>query len=348
MVYLGQEAVRDREYDPSVSTSFEQEPRYSQIERALRDRLAKLSPGDSLPSDAMLCEEFGVSRMTARTAVQRLVEEGLVERVPGFGTYVGRRPEIEHAGSPAAAVAMIFTRLAEEQELTVSQLARSLKRPRNEVVGLLETLSRHDLVEPGARAGAYRLGLGILRLGSAVERRFNVRQAALPVMESLHRLSEETIYLCIRRGLDAVCIERLDGLRVQSMALRLGGSLPLHLGAAPRVLLAYEPEELWEEYVSRSDLAPMTPLTLTTRDELFASLERIRADGYAVSEGDVVQGIASVGAPIFSRGGRPCAALSMGGAEPTILGEHRTESIRSVVAGATEISRTLGYERPDV
>ena len=44
-------------------------PRYYEIEQALRARVAKLAPGDPLPSDAELCEEFGVSRMTARNAV---------------------------------------------------------------------------------------------------------------------------------------------------------------------------------------------------------------------------------------------------------------------------------------
>lgn len=327
-----------------MSTSSGQEPQHTRIERELRDRVARLSPGDQLPSDAMLCAEFGVSRATARLAMQRLVDEGLVERVRGFGTYVGKRGAESAGDSSAAAAATILTSLAGDQELTLSELARTLKRPRGEVSRLLESLRRHDLVEPGLRAGTYRLGLGVLRLASAVLQRFDVRQAALPVMEELHRLSGETIYLCVRSGLEAVCIERLDGLRVQSMVLRLGGSLPLHLGAAPRVLLAFEPEELWEQYVVETELRSMTPLSITTQNELFASLDASRRDGYAISDADVVPGIATIGAPIYTHRGTLCAALSMGGAQQTILGDNRDESIRNVVEGAATISRALGHD----
>jgi DNA-binding IclR family transcriptional regulator len=161
-------------------------------------------------------------------------------------------------------------------------------------------------------------------------------------MERIHERVGETVFLLVRRGWDAVCIERLEGLRVQSIALRLGGSLPLHAGAGPRALLAWEPREEWEAFAGSGHLASLTDRTPTTRDDLFRELEDTLAKGYAISDEDVTPGIASIGAPIFDYTGGVRAALSIGGLKTLVLGADRDLIVELVVDGAREISAALG------
>jgi GntR family transcriptional regulator len=68
-------------------------PLYLQLQARLRAmiRTGDLPGGVALPSERVLCEQLDMSRMTVRRAVEALVEEGLLERRHGSGTYV--RPE---------------------------------------------------------------------------------------------------------------------------------------------------------------------------------------------------------------------------------------------------------------
>src|SRR5712692_10080846 len=243
-----------------------------------------------------------------------------------------------------AKAVLLLEALAEEREATPRQLSEALHEPRTTVYRLLTGLQALDMVEAGSRAGTYRLGWRLLRLGSAVIERLDERQAALPVMERIHERTGETVFLCVRRGDDAVCIERLDGLRVQSLALRLGGSLPLHLGAGPRALLAWEPREEWDEFVRSGMLVAFTDKTPTMRAELFRELEQTLAQGYAVSDEDVTPGIASLGAPIFDYTGSVRAALSVGGMKSLVLGKDRKLIAELLVDGAREVSAALGHQ----
>lgn len=74
--------------------------RYEMIAEYLRGLVAAGEPGDRLPSEAELCEQFDVSRMTARQAVQLLASDGWVERRRGAGTFVRAHPVPRDLGSP--------------------------------------------------------------------------------------------------------------------------------------------------------------------------------------------------------------------------------------------------------
>ena len=139
-------------------------PRYYEIEQALRARIADLRPDDPLPSDAMLCVEFGVSRMTARNAVQRLSQEGLVYRVPGRGTFVAEPPVHRQAGN-----LLSFTEEMRRRGRTPSSLVLALdvREP-----GPAEA-SRLQL-DPGAEVVAVR------RLRVADDEPMAIEEAVLP------------------------------------------------------------------------------------------------------------------------------------------------------------------------
>ncbi len=71
----------------------QRELKHVQVREHVRALIADAAPGAAAPSERELVAHFGVARMTVRQALDALVSEGLLERMPGRGTFVARRKQ---------------------------------------------------------------------------------------------------------------------------------------------------------------------------------------------------------------------------------------------------------------
>lgn len=236
--------------------------------------------------------------------------------------------------------------LAEHRELTVQELAAEVDEPRSSLYRLLESMQELGWVMPGAGRGAYRVGVTMFRVGAQAVNGLDVRQLALPILEDLVEETDFSVFLSVRDGYEGLCIERLDGGMVQTFELRLGRSLPLHVGGSSRALLAFDPS-LWDEYIEHVHLKSYTEHTLDTPAKLREALQREYAEGVVISDQDVTPGIAAIGAPVYDHESRLVAAVSISGIAQLLLGDgRRAASTRAVRAAADRISTQLGH-RPE-
>ncbi len=90
--------------EPQPSREDDPTPLYHRIHRELvaRMRDGRLPLGSQVPTEQQLCEAYGVSRVTARRALEQLRQEGLIDRVRGRGSFVARLPEARARTLPQA------------------------------------------------------------------------------------------------------------------------------------------------------------------------------------------------------------------------------------------------------
>jgi GntR family transcriptional regulator len=130
-------------------------PRYARVADALlrEIRSGRYPVGEMLPPELELCEHYGVSRHTAREAIRKLVDLGLISRRPGIGTHVrATQPQGRFVASLSS----------------VSELFQYTQRTRLKVVGSRTVAANAELAamlhcKPGQRwlrVDAYRYPLG--------------------------------------------------------------------------------------------------------------------------------------------------------------------------------------------
>lgn len=238
----------------------------------------------------------------------------------------------------------VLDALAAADELSAQELATLLDEPRTSVYRLLGSMQELNWVTQGTARGTFRVGVRMFQIGANALGGLDVRQIALPELEALLDLTGHTVFLCVREGYEGLCVERLDGRYVQTFELRLGRSLPLHVGGASRALLAFNPS-LWDDYIEHVPLKSYTSFTPATPAKLRETLTAELSRGVVISDQEVTLGIAAVGAPIYDHTGACVAGISMSGISQVLLSEdYQRASVTAIREAADRISTRLGHQ----
>lgn len=156
-------------------------PKYRELVEMLRQRMAKAPIGSSMPSERRLAEETGVSRMTARRAIDELVRAGLLTREVGRGTFIAQ---------PEVSMPLQLTSFTEDMR------ARGY-RPTSQVLDLRMIPADEHVAEIfGTQVGADILLLARLRLADGspmVIERSHLRADAFPDLAT-YDFSSESLY----------------------------------------------------------------------------------------------------------------------------------------------------------
>jgi DNA-binding IclR family transcriptional regulator len=226
-------------------------------------------------------------------------------------------------------------------EMTLPEFVRRSGYSKSTTYRLLLTLEEAGWLERGPGA-TFRLTIRPFQVGSILVDSLELRREAGPIMARVASAVDETVFLVVPAGTLAVCLERIDSEQgVRLSELYVGGSQPLHLGAAPRALLAFDQDALLPPLLA-TGLSRRTEHSIVDPTELRADLAEIRERGYSISDQDVTPGVAAIGAPIFGVDGSAAGAVSIGGLRQRVL-PPRADHVSCLLQACEEISTRLGH-----
>lgn len=184
----------------------------------------------------------------------------------------------------------------------VTDIAHALGLHKSSASRILATLRAEKFVDREPESGRYQLGLGILSLAGVVLSKYRLPSSARQQLEALAEETGETVTMSGWNGRDAVNVDQIVGHRSLSHFSPPGRVNPVHCTATGKVFLAWSGDETIDEALGRP-LDRYTSRTVVSPRALRKELKDVRARGYAVANGEFVEDVASIAAPVFDQNG---------------------------------------------
>jgi IclR family pca regulon transcriptional regulator len=183
----------------------------------------------------------------------------------------------------------------------------------------------------------------VLDLGYSYLSSFQVVELAQPSMERLVEEVKEPSSMSVLDGPEIVYVAWVPTKRIMTIFLAIGSRLPAYPTSMGRVLLAGLPPNDIDEFIARTSLEQLTPHTMTDPERLRSTLEKVRADGYAMVDQELEEGVRSIAAPIRKGRGKVIAAMNIScHASRVTVAKMREEFRPPLLAAANEISEHIG------
>jgi DNA-binding IclR family transcriptional regulator len=227
----------------------------------------------------------------------------------------------------------------EQPEWGIRELARELDIDPATVHRLVKTFHATGFVEQNSENQRYSLGAKVMKLSSAYSHRNPLPTIASKVFESYSDRFAYNYYLGAIYNLEVIYLAVLDGRGPIKIAVDPGATLDPHATALGKVLLAFQDEEFTKEFLSTSSLRAFTPQTITNPDQLLQQLKEIRANGFAVNDGEYYNDIGAVGVPVYDSQGKVSTCVSL--AYPRHLAQNGRFQIEDLVSLAQEIANEI-------
>lgn len=245
-------------------------------------------------------------------------------------------PGIVRAVSRALA---ILKAIEGNESMQLRDIAEKAQLDRATTRRLLVTLMEEGMVFQHEGSGYYSLGPMIRRLArSAVA--VDLQQLLTPRLERLAAELQLTVFLSEYRDHSAVCLDRYHGHKGMEVHVwTIGGAQPLHTGAAPKLLLAWQPMAEINRAL-RPPLTALTPMTCVDRNKLKAQLKLIRERGWELAIDDVVVGLSALAVPLLNLEGNLRGCISLAGLTAQMVSNGKPVHLKKLQAVAEEL-RTL-------
>jgi len=250
-----------------------------------------------------------------------------------------------HVQSVARALTLLNLLAEENREMSLTEISKTLSWPKTTVHGLIATLRDYYYVDQSPTTGCYYLGVRLFELGNIVARSWDMRTVAKPFMQGLNSRLGEMVQLAKEDKGEVLYLEKLDSTHMMRIVSEIGARLPMHCSGLGKVLLAYKSPSEVKWILSNHGMRQMTKNTITSREILEKELHKIRQQGYAIDDREVMDSLRCVAAPIFDREGNAKYAISISCLANNLYGD-RLDVVRDdLMRTADSISYMMGYRK---